>query len=89
MTAPTHQSETNHAHHSFQKQSQLALCENQYLTVMHCCQERSKTEQVQTQNLRLQVETGFRPCICPIKDYGHIAEPSRVRREELNNMSFN
>lgn len=60
---------------------------NRYLTNMHPCQQRRNTEQVEAQNPRLS--TDFHPTFGPRKDYGHIAELSRVRREELSSLSFN
>lgn len=83
MAALTHQPETSHAHYSFQKQSQPAKWANQYLTVMRPCPQRSSRAPDTEEN---QI---FIPAFGPIRDSGPIAEPSRVRREDLSNMSFN
>lgn len=63
MAAPT-QPSTSHAHYSakIKAKSASTMCTSN-LTAMLCCQERNNTEQVQAQNPRLQVETGFCPSI--------------------------
>lgn len=56
---------------------------------IHTLASRGGTENKLKHRTPDSVQTDLHPTFGPTKDYGHIAELSRVRREELSSLSFN
>lgn len=57
-------------------------CVQNSISQLRTVARRETTQNKFSTEPQLQGETGFPPCCGPRKDYKHIAEPSRVRREE-------